>query len=263
MTNSYFDTHVHFGQFEDVYYSPHTVIETLAAHNVKGAYLSSTTSCMAWNNENEKEIIITHIKDEFEEAIQCARKLKFKLYPVYWIIPKRHFENDTFFDIFSETLYQGLKIHPRAHDWNLKEEKICDLMDCACQFAKSRRIPIFIHTGYCEFERPEKFEEWYKNYPSVTFVLLHCKKTDSVRALFEKYANVLGDISFCTADMVDALIKAGFSERLYFGSDFPIMDYLYGKRDNGIGNLTKVYSDLLETWQSYRFTINMTHALKR
>ena len=263
VTNSYFDTHVHFGQFEDVYYSPHTVIETLAAHNVKGAYLSSTTSCMAWNDENEKEIIITHIKDEFEEAIQCAKKLKFKLYPVYWIIPKRHFENDTFFDIFSETPYQGLKIHPRAHDWNLKNEKICDLMDCACQFAKSRKIPIFIHTGYCEFELPEKFEEWYKNYPSVTFVLLHCKKTDSVRALFEKYANVLGDISFCTADMVDELVKAGFSERLYFGSDFPIMDYLYGKRDNGIGNLTKVYSDLLETWQSYRFTINMTHALKR
>ena len=68
MTDSYFDTHVHFGQFEDVYYSPHTVIETLAAHNVKGAYLSSTTSCMAWNDENEKKIIITHIKDEFEEA---------------------------------------------------------------------------------------------------------------------------------------------------------------------------------------------------
>lgn len=54
VTDSYFDTHVHFGQLEDVYYSPHTVIETLAAHNVKGAYLSSTTSCMAWNDENEK-----------------------------------------------------------------------------------------------------------------------------------------------------------------------------------------------------------------
>ena len=98
---------------------------------------------------------------------------------------------------------------------------------------------------------------------SVTFILLHCKKTDSVKTLFERYPNVLGDISFCTTDMVDELIKAGFSERLYFGSDFPIMDYLYGKRDNGIGNLTKVYSGLLETWQSYRFTINMTHALKR
>ena len=187
MTDSYFDTHVHFGQFEDVYYSPHTVIETLAAHNVKGAYLSSTTSCMAWNDENEKEIIITHIKDEFEEAILCAKKLKFKLYPVYWIIPKRHFENDTFSDVFSETPYQGLKIHPRAHDWNLKNEKIRDLMDCACQFAESRKIPIFIHTGYCEFESPEKFEEWYKNYPSVTFILLHCKKTDSVKTLFERY----------------------------------------------------------------------------
>lgn len=146
MTDSYFDTHVHFGQFEDVYYSPHTVIETLAAHNVKGAYLSSTTSCMAWNDENEKEIIITHIKDEFEEAILCAKKLKFKLYPVYWIIPKRHFENDTFSDVFSETPYQGLKIHPRAHDWNLKNEKIRDLMDCACQFAESRKIAILIPT---------------------------------------------------------------------------------------------------------------------
>lgn len=136
-------------------------------------------------------------------------------------------------------------------------------MDCACQFAESRKIPIFIHTGYCEFESPEKFEKQYKNYPSVTFILLHCKKTDSVKTLFERYTNVLGDISFCSTDIVDELIKAGFSERLYFGSDFPIMDYLYGKRDNGIGNLTKVYSGLLETWQSYRFTINMTHALKR
>lgn len=134
-----------------------------------------------------KKIIITHIKDEFEEAILCAKKLKFKLYPVYWIIPKRHFENDTFSDVFSETPYQGLKIHPRAHDWNLKNEKIRDLMDCACQFAESRKIPIFIHTGYCEFESPEKFEKWYKNYPSVTFILLHCKKTDSVKTLFERY----------------------------------------------------------------------------
>lgn len=258
-----FDAHVHFGQFEDVYYPPHTVIEALVACNVTGAYLSSTTSCMAWNNMDEKEVIITHIKDEFEEASQCAKKLNFKLYPVYWIIPKRHFENDTFSNIFSETPYQGLKIHPRAHDWNLNNEKICCLMDCACQFAQKRKIPIFIHTGYCEFEHPEKFEKWYKNYSSVTFVLLHCKKTDSVKALFKKYNNVLGDISFCATDMVDELINAGFAERLYFGSDFPIMDYLYGKRNNGIDNLTNVYSDLLEAWQPYRFTINTTHELKR
>lgn len=131
------------------------------------------------------------------------------MYPVYWIIPKRHFENDTFSDVFSETPYQGLKIHPRAHDWNLKNEKIRDLMDCACQFAESRKIPIFIHTGYCEFESPEKFEKWYKNYPSVTFILLHCKKTDSVKTLFERYTNVLGDISFCSTDIVDRYLKFG------------------------------------------------------
>ena len=55
---------------------------------------------------------------------------------MYWIIPKRHFENDTFSDVFSETPYQGLKIHPRAHDWNLKNEKILKKIDFSNKLAK-------------------------------------------------------------------------------------------------------------------------------
>ena len=250
-----FDFHVHIGQFEEIYYSPHKIIEVLHLCGVSGAYISSTTSCIQWSNDKEKFLITEHIKDEFNEAIENAKELNFDVRPLYWVIPQRHFDGDKLEEIFRETEYKGFKIHPRAHEWNLSDERIKNLMNEICGFASIKKFPILIHTGICEFERPEKFEEFYKKYPEVIFILAHCKAVKSVIKLFSKYKNIYGDTAFCDFSSLKEINEAGFSERMLFGTDFPITNFFLGIKTNNKAKLIKQYKKFLSEELGSFFTV--------
>ena len=79
--------HVHIGQFNDIYFQPHTVIDTLHKNGIKGCWFSSTTSCLEWLNNKAKEMLISHVHDEIIEALETAKKLHFEAKPLYWVIP--------------------------------------------------------------------------------------------------------------------------------------------------------------------------------
>lgn len=252
---------MHIGQFEECYYNPYKVIKVLASCGVIGAYVSSTTSCIEWSNPSEKELIIEHIRNEFIELESSATLLKFDARPLCWIIPQRYFEGESIRSVFEESMYKGFKIHPRVHKWDLSDSRVCSLMDEICQCAEEKSFPIFIHTGICDFERPEKFEEWYRRYSRVTFVLAHCKNTNSVIEMFKKYGNVHGDVSFCSLDSFLQISESGFSDRLLFGSDFPVTDYLCGKKTSNTKTLYTEYQELLHIWKRYFFSMGTIEML--
>lgn len=242
-----YDYHTHMGQFEEIYYNPYKIVEVLAACGIEGAYISSTTSCISWDDENEKKHIIDHIIDECQEAMTTAKRLHLNLKVLLWVIPERYLEGDSVEKMMREFPYGAFKIHPRAHDWNLSDKRICSLMNEICVYAMANKLPIVIHTGVKDFEDPKKFEKWFSDYPSVKFQIAHCKNVGRVAEILENHKNVICDISMGSMSDIKFLINKGLLTQIVFGSDFPITNYFMGeKRTTQKSFLCKEYKQILQ-----------------
>jgi hypothetical protein len=236
------------GQFEKVYYNPYKVIEVLSNYGVTGAYVSSTTSCIVWDDINEKKIVLDHIKAEFDELLYCAEQYGIDARPLCWVIPQRYFEGDSITQMYSEIEYMGFKIHPGAHKWNLQDNRIESLLDDICHMAIEKRVPIFIHTGVCDYELPQKFEEWFAKYPNAIFVLAHCRKPMEAIRLFDKYKNLYGDVSYTDIAHIKVVFEHGYAQRMLYGSDFPITNYRWGMESYADSDLYKNYGTVITEW---------------
>ena len=255
MNKLIFDYHVHMGQFNEIYYNPYKVVDVLSFCGVKGAYVSSTTACMEWNTSADKEIIINHIIDEVLELRSQSSEIGFDARPLCWINPRRYIEGEPIRKIYGECSYCGFKIHPRAHEWNLNNRIIQEMMDHICETSAKHRVPILIHTGLCSFEKPSKFENWFSKFPNVKFILAHCKDPEEMLLLYQKYNNVFGDTSMCSEVSVHMMCKNGFSDRIIFGTDFPATAYLEGIKSTDENVLLEHYHALLQYQANLRVGI--------
>ena len=217
-----FDHHVHIGQFNKIYFQPYEIITSLHDHGVKGCWFSSTTSCLDWLDNSAKKMLISHIHDEIVEALEIAKRLHFDAKPLYWVIPKRHFEGETISEVMASLPYAGFKVHTRVHNWNIKESHIDMLFNEVCKHAQKNNMPIVIHTGSEECENPQIFEKWFADFSTVKFVLAHCRPLDIVMQILKQYNNVFGDSSFLSKENLELLKQNGFSERILFGTDYPV-----------------------------------------
>lgn len=233
------------GQFNDVYYNPYKIVDVLINCGIVGAYVSSTTSCIKWETKREKNIIIKHIKAEIDELLLYSKENNFDSKPLCWIIPQRYYEGETVEAMYSESKYYGFKIHPRAHTWNIKDANIGLLFTEICKKAEENSVPVFIHTGICDFEKPSKFEYWFKAFPNVNFILAHCKEIRETLRLFSKYKNLYGDVSYMMPDDLKLIINSPYNNRLLFGSDFPITTYKKAYKDSELYNN---YKQILLMW---------------
>lgn len=241
------DYHVHCGQFNDVYYSPSLVIEILSKSHIAKAWISSTSSCIEWNTEDEKKEIIHLIESEINEAVNMAKSKNIDLTPLYWVLPKRYFEGESIESIMDGSLYKGFKVHPKLKDWNINNELIFNLFTEICEYADKNKMPILIHTGEDESHSPDRFEFFYNKYKNVSFVLAHCKNYHIVVNLFRKYSNLLGDTAFCPLKSYKKICKAGFKNRMHPGTDFPITHWFEYKLDNKkINNTQENYNKIQE-----------------
>lgn len=247
-----FDAHVHVGQFENSYYNPYIIVNLLKQNGVYGAYISSTTSCIKWDNIHEKKLVVEHIQAELREALFTAQNIGFEAKPLCWLIPQRFVEGETLEDVYSEGQHYGFKIHPRAHDWDINKSAIQKLMNRVCACAADLNVPVWIHTGTSNFESPRLFEHWYCEFPSVKFVIAHCKDIESSIRMMEKYPNVYGDVAFLPPAFLDYFGERGCLKKMVFGSDFPITAFS-DTEDNIINTvqLNRNYRKILSDWKSH------------
>lgn len=246
-----FDYHVHIGQFEDVYYHPYKIADVLMSCGIEGAYVSSTTSCIQWNTQQEKDIVIEHIKAEVIELLSYSRGKNFIAKPMCWIIPQRYYDGETVEEMYYECNYYGFKIHPRAHDWNLNNKAIVMLLSDICKMAERKNVPILIHTGMCEFEKPSKFEYWFEAFPNVKFILAHCRNVKDILELFSMHNNLYGDVAFSTPGDLQEILNSEYCKRLLFGTDFPITIHHRNMRQYEDLKLYENYNKILSTWSRY------------
>ena len=167
--------------------------------------------------------------------------------PLYWVVPRRHFEGERVADVMNGSLYKGFKVHPQTPDWNGVGD-VSRLFQEICLYAAKYEYPILIHTGEDEVTRPDRFEKYFQEFSSVRFVLAHCKEASKIIPLFRKYENLRGDTAFCPADSYREISRAGFANRMQTGTDFPISEWYDRQRKNSTPSaryLTERYKKIL------------------
>jgi predicted TIM-barrel fold metal-dependent hydrolase len=208
------DTHIHIGQFEHLYYQPREILQIVSDCEIKACVYSSTSSC--------KEGVKYHeIQREIESVISIFSPTLFK--PYLWYIPSYKTEGISVENAMNNLPYQGIKIHPVAHDWNneVGNEILHELFEYSSEHSK----PILIHTGENGKDAPDVFEYFFKQYPKALCILAHGRPIDKTLEMMKRYSNVWCDTAFMSEKNLQKIVENGFSSRVLLGTDFPITHY--------------------------------------
>ncbi len=247
------DYHVHIGQWFNVYYHADRVFSALKATGTDEIWFSSTTSeryctesptVIESISSDEKNTSDKHsnlqfptalelyeiVREEIKSALKSAEKIGIKAHPLYWVVPEIHkscLANVTIEKAMSEVYYEGFKIHPRGHIWNLNDKKTATLAEEVFTYAENHNLMILLHCGEGDFEFPNKFEQFIARHTNVTVQLAHTRPLDMTLEMLKKYSNTLCDTAFVFKDVQEEVCNAGFADRIRLGTDFPITHYYF------------------------------------
>lgn len=221
------DSHIHVGQFYDIYTTPAELIHYLDSVGVECFAASSTTIC-----EGDYEKVIAEMK----ELITIGNG---RVIPVLWILPQMLADGGIEKFVDSGISWKCVKIHPQLHPTEWTDEKKC--LNVVCAFSTTIQAPLLIHTGDKQGCYPSLFENAIKNKPMLRFILAHCRPIDEAIALMGKYENVWVDTAFMPITNIVKCCQAGFSDRVLWGTDYPIPKYHYRGQD-----MKAYYLDLVQ-----------------
>ena len=239
------DYHVHFGQWFDTYYSSKAVFSALKSAGIEEVWFSSTSSgryckeSIAVQKGKSLQVglpsaseLYEAIKEEVKAALEDAKIIGLKAYPLYWVVPEIHKSESTKISVkkaMSEVPYKGFKLHPGGSVWDLTDDRTYFLAEEVFCYAEKHGLLILIHCGPDDFELPTKFEPFIARHPNATVQLAHIRPLEETLYMLRKYPNTLCDTAFASAEVQGAVKKAGFGDRMRYGSDFPI-NYWFEKR---------------------------------
>ena len=207
------DTHVHFGQFYDLYTSPAELKYFLDSVGVERFAASSTTIC-----EGNYDKVIAETK---ELVGICGNKLL----PVLWIVPSMLKDGGISKMLNSGVCWRCIKTHPQLHPMAWVDDS--KEMKWVASMASELQTPLLIHTGEKEGCNPKLYEKPIADFPNVTFILAHGRPINDTIELMEKYPNVWADTAFMTIDHIQLLCDKKLSDRVLWGTDYPIPQYYY------------------------------------
>ena len=212
-----FDAHIHVGQFREQYKSPKELVEYLSYVGVSRFAVSSTTVC----EEDYTKVIEEHKE---LKAIVADRVLS-----VLWLTPLSLHNGGLDIFLNSGIGWKCVKIHPWLSPGGWQEDN--DDRETAISIAKQLQVPLLIHTGETEGSYPLCFEGSIKKHPDLTFILAHGRPIGETLELMKKYSNVLADTAFMPIENIVKLCEEKLSERVLWGSDYPITKYYYPQAD--------------------------------
>jgi predicted TIM-barrel fold metal-dependent hydrolase len=227
------DSHIHIGQFHEIYYDPLEILQTIAEQGVELCVYSSTTNGYS------------KVEKEISKTSKIFPPSKFK--PYLWYAPSYIKKGITAKNAFENLPDKGIKLHPKANKWDFSDKSHSRALHSLFGYASENKIPVLIHSGPDPFEKPEFFEPFFIEYPSVKFILAHCRPVYESIAMFALYKNVYGDTAFLPEDDLRKIAKVGFAKRIIFGSDFPITHYFATRK----WSLRKQYAHDVEIMENH------------
>lgn len=222
-----FDPHIHFGQFYDLYTSPTELKRFLDSVGVERFAASSTTIC-----EGDYDKVIAETR---ELADVCGSRFL----PVLWITQPMLKDGGLFQLMDAGIRWRCLKIHPQLHPTTWIDDS--HEMKWVVSMASVLQMPLLIHTGEKEGCRPKLYEKAVLDFPNVTFILAHGRPVSDTIELMKKYPNVWCDTAFMPTENIVKLCDEKLSNRVLWGTDYPIPKYYYPEKD-----MRTYYLDLVQ-----------------
>jgi predicted TIM-barrel fold metal-dependent hydrolase len=233
------DYHIHIGQFEETYYNPVEVLQIVLNAGIEKCLYSSTSSCITGIKYQQVEKEIAATVKIFDPDIMQA---------LLWFTPDYIKQEITIDNAFNNLPYRGIKLHPRAHKWDLNDKQHLDCLHLLFGFANDYHLPVLIHTGEDGFENPDFFEPFFAEYKKATTILAHCRPIDKALEMLKKYDHVKGDTAFVSKENIQSIIDNGYKDRLLTGTDFPITHYFATKYKNSSKSLEEQYQEDISRW---------------
>lgn len=232
------DFHIHIGQFYQHYYSPKNVIQAVAECGIKRINFSDTSAGAGVQTREDALVLHSFMQNEVTEALRLCKQYNIEAKAYLWVVPEFWAHGYTLQKDLQTGLYSGLKLHPRFFfdRYSVKEQNA--ISEETFKTAREQNLPILIHTGVDEnLDEPKRFEDFFERYQDVKVTLAHCKDYESCITYFAKYKNVFGDTAFCPEDAMRAIADAGFIERMYFGTDFPVTHYFNHRKESAMDDV--------------------------
>jgi predicted TIM-barrel fold metal-dependent hydrolase len=210
------DSHIHIGQFYEKYYKPLEIMKIIRNAGVSDIVYSSTTS-------GKGNVKYSEVEKEIE--LVAARYSPERFQPYLWYVPEYENQGVTVAKALNSFPYKGIKIHPRANDWDMTVPYIIGVLLDIFELANDFKLPILIHTGVDLIDEANKFKPFFDKYHNAKITLAHCRPLEQTLGLLEKYPNVYCDTAFVPQETLQNIVAQGFANKVLLGSDFPITQY--------------------------------------
>ena len=210
------DTHIHVGQFYDLYHSPAEIARLADDVGIDYLAVSSTTMC----EENYEKVV-----REIEELITLLRE---RVLTTMWITPFG-LEGSIAWFLESDIKWRCLKVHPFLHknDWSPTGSQFAEVID----IARELKLPLMIHTGVDECCRSSKYISLISSNPDITFILAHGQPHEDALMVLNNCNNAFVDSAFMDIDEMVDFVNCGFANRLLWGTDMMIPSRFLPKQD--------------------------------
>lgn len=210
-----FDSHIHIGQFRDLYSTPKDVLDFLAKVGIDRFAVSSSTTC----EENFEKVL-----GEMLEIVKIGGD---KIVPVLWISPSM-LENGWLEKLLDCGIHwKCLKIHGYFSNWDTDGWQIEKVISKATEL----KVPLLFHTGGREESDAGSYLNVIARHPEQVFILAHSRPVDQAINVMEHCPNAWADTAFTPPENVAEMIKHGLAERILFGTDYPLHKVFYAGND--------------------------------
>lgn len=226
------DSHIHIGQFYDIYTNPEELADFLHTTGVDVVAISSTTTC-----EGNYKKVLTEIK-EFTTIFQGL------VIPVLWITPEfLKFKEILHFMMSCGINWRCIKVHPQLspEEWYPTSDNYKKVVELA-KFIKG---PILIHTGVVKNCHPCQIMPLFQKYNEQIFIMAHGRPIEETISVLNTCSNTMVDTAFMPIEHVQLLVAKGHTHRILWGSDYPIIRF----HDRNI-NHEQYYQDQIKQLQS-------------
>jgi len=216
------DHHIHIGQFNELYYDALEVFEAIeetgAKYSIDEARFSSTSSC-------RDDVELLKIEEETAYALSYTGKLKVR--PYLWFVPSYADKNISVFSATKTFDYCGIKLHPAAQKWDLKNPRHKKCMEEIFDWSAQNKKPVLVHSGTIPDDLPARFSSFAIERPNSVLILAHSNPVKECAELANTHKNIFCDTACIQKKNLEKLRSlVTDKEKILFGSDFPGTHYI-------------------------------------
>lgn len=199
------DIHIHFGEYKDRFFSPEYIDDILSQCGVLQYSAMLFPNTLPTNKD----------RDTWFNIKMIERNSKVDL---ILVVTPEMIKTDENLSIIDSLPYKMIKLHGCLHNWHPNGKAIRRVFS----LAKTRNIPIMLHTGGRAKSDAGSYYRISSEFPSVKVILAHSRPIDDTINIMRQFPNVYADTSFVSAEKIRLFESEGLINRLLFGTDFPV-----------------------------------------